>query len=199
MNSAPFEIIAAPFTLYVAAVATAFPDVDEAPGASWTKVGTSGADNYSEDGVTVQMAQTLETFRALGSTGARKAFRTEEELRISMTLMDLTLEQVKYALNENAITTTAAGSGTPGTKKIGLSRGTEVTRCALLVRGVSPYGDMAAQFEVPIAVVDGEPELVLVKGEPVGVALEFMALEDVSASSVEERFGRFVAQTAAAL
>jgi hypothetical protein len=199
MNSAPFEIIAAPFTLWAAPVSTVFPLVSVAPAVDWVKIGTSGADNYSEDGVTVTPSQTVEVFRALGSTGPRKAFRTEEDLRISLTLHDLTLEQVKLALNGNAVATIVAAPGVPGTKDIGLSRGQAVTRYALLVRGVSPYGDFAAQFEVPIVVEVGEPELVFVKGEPAGVALEFQAIEDVSASDPTERFGRLIAQNAAAL
>jgi hypothetical protein len=198
MNSAPFEIIAGPFTVYAAPVSTAFPDVDTTPAVDWIKLGTSGADNYSEDGVTVAMAQTVEVFRALGSTGPRKAFRTEEDLRVSFVLHDSTLEQVKHALNGNTVATTAAGAGTPGTKDIGLTRGTEVTRYALLVRGISPYGDWPAQFEVPIAVVVSEPEIVATKGEAQGIAIEFQALEDLSASATE-RFGRLVCQNANAL
>jgi hypothetical protein len=199
--SAPFEIIAQPFTLYTAPVGTAFPDVDTTPGAGWTKVGTNGDLNYTEDGVTVNHAQTVEAFRALGSTGPRKAFRTEEELRISLTLADLSLEAYKLAMNGNAITTTAAASGTPGTKDIGLSRGLAVTQYALLIRGAgSPYGaSMAMQYEIPVAVEAGEPEVVFVKGEPAGLALEFLVLEDPSASTESERFGRLVAQNAAAL
>jgi hypothetical protein len=198
---APFEIVAQPFTLWLAPTGTAFPDVDTVPDVGWTKVGTSGDLNYSEDGVTVTHGQTVEAWRALGSTGARKAFRTEEELRISLTVMDVSLEQYKVALNGNTVSTTAAGAGTPGFKDIGLSRGLGVTRYALLVRGVGgPYGDaFAMQYEVPIVVEVGEPEVVYVKGEPAGLALEFMALEDASAVDAKERFGRLVTQNALAV
>lgn len=198
-NSAPFEIIAAPFTLYLAPVGTAFPAVDVAPGGAWVKVGTSGDRNYTEDGVTVQHSQTIEQFRAAGSTGPIKAFRTEEALLISMVLADVSLEQYALALNHNAITTTAAGAGVPGTKKAGLSRGAFVAQRALLVRGVSPYGDaMDMQYEVPKAFQSGSPEAVYRKGEPAALALEFTALEDPGAASTAERFGRLVAQTAPA-
>jgi hypothetical protein len=200
-NVAPFEIIAQPFTLWVAAVGTAFPSLDDEPGVSWTKVGTSGDRNYTEDGVTLSHAQSQEMFRALGSTGPRKAFRTEEELRIALVLADLTLEQYKLALNGNAITTQAAGAGTAGYKEIGLSRGLGVTQYALLVRGAhaSPYMDGIAQYEIPVVVEAGEPEVVFTKGEPAGLALEFVALEDPAAASEDERFGRLVVQTAEAL
>lgn len=197
---APFEIIAQPFTLYTAPVGTAFPDVDTDPGASWTKVGTSGDNNYTEDGVTISNPQTIELWRALGSTGPRKAFRTEEELRIALTLADLSLEQYKLALNGNTITTTAAGVSQPGIKEIGLSRGLLVSQYALLVRGDgSPYGaGFKMQYQVPIVVQGAEPEVVFVKGEPAGLALEFIAIEDPSAATPDERFGVLVCQTALA-
>ena len=57
--STPYEVVAQPFTLWVAPVGTAFPDVDTAPDGSWTKVGTSGDLNYTEDGVTVTHSQSV--------------------------------------------------------------------------------------------------------------------------------------------
>jgi hypothetical protein len=198
-NSAPFEIIAAPFELWVAAVGVSFPDVDEVPDSSdWTLVGTSGDLNYTQDGVTVDHAQTLSAFKPLGSTGKRKVTRVEEEQKISLTLADLSLEQYALALNGNTITTTPASAGVPGTKKIGLMRGTNVRQYALLVRGPSPYmEDGVAQYEVPVVVQSGQPKPVFRKGadQPADLALEFDTLEDPDASTPDERFGRFVAQT----
>ena len=198
--STPYEVVAQPFTLWVAPVGTAFPDVDTAPAGSWTKVGTSGDLNYTEDGVTVTHSQSVELWRALGSTGPRKAFRGEEELRISLVLADVSLEQYKVAMGFNTVTDTAAGVGTPGYRSLGLSRGLTVTQRALLVRGSgSPYGDsFSMQYEIPVAVEAGEPEVVYTKTEPAGLALEFVAIEDPNASSTDERFGRLVAQDAVA-
>lgn len=198
MNTRPYEIVAQPFTLWVAAVGSAFPTVDEDPGVAWTKIGTSGDLNYSEDGVTLNHAQTVEYFRALGSTGARKAFRTEEDLRISLAVADVSLEQYAVAMNYNTVDSDAPGVGTSGTKTLGLSRGLTVAQRALLVRGAdgsSPYGAAwVLQYEVPVAVQVGEPEVVYVKGEPALLALEFMALEDPDATDEAERFGRLIAQ-----
>lgn len=198
MSTRPYEIIAQPFTLYLAAVGTEFPEIDEEPDENWAKVGSSGDLNYSEDGVTIQHSQSVEPVRALGSAGPRKAFRTEEELRISMKLMDLTLEQYATALNHNTVTTTEATETVGGHKTLGLSRGLELPQRALLVRGNgSPYGDgYNMQYEVPVAVQVGEPEVVFTKGEPAGLALEWLALEDPDAESEDERFGRLVAQNA---
>jgi hypothetical protein len=191
-NTAPYEIIAAPCTLWLAPTGTAFPAIDEAPGGSWTKIGTSGDRNYIEDGVTVQHAETVAKFRSAGSTGVRKLFRTEEDLVITVTLADLTLEQYKQALNGNTVTDSV---GDP--KKIGLSKGMTVTQYALLVRGPSPYGDdFNLQYEVPVVGQTGSQEVTFRKGEPAALQLEFTAVEDPNASSDDERYGRLKAQDA---
>lgn len=195
--SQPFEIVAQPFTLYLAAVGSTFPTIDETPGVGWFKVGTSGDLNYSEDGVGFNHKQKIEVFRALGSTGPRKAFRTEEEQTISLQLVDFTLEQMATALNGNTVSTVSAGVGTAGYKSIGLSRGLDVRQYALLLRGekASAYmEDGVAQYEVPVAVMVSEPEVKFVKGSPAMLTLEFQTLEDPDAVSEEERFGRTIMQ-----
>lgn len=196
----PFEIIAAPFTVWVAPVGEAFTDVDETPAGNWFKIGTSGDKNITEDGVTISHPQTLEMFRMLGSTGPVKASRTEEDLIISLMLADLTLEQYRHALNGGTVSTVAAGAGTPGYKHVPIRRGLDITERALLIRGPSPYGDgWSLQYEVPRVIHSGEPELVFVKGEPAALLMEFTALEDTDAVSDNLRFGRIVAQNATAL
>lgn len=189
-NSAPFEIVAGPLELYLAPVGEAFPPIDVAPAGGWVKVGASGKRNYSEDGVSVNHDQTVEGFRAAGTTGKRKMFRTEEDLRITVSLADVTLEQYKYALNGNTVTNAA---GDP--RKIGLSRGRQVTEYALLARGASPYGDdFHVQYEVPRCAEVGSQEVSFQKGTPAMLQLEFEALEDDNAASEDERFGRLLAQ-----
>lgn len=196
-NSVPFEVIAAPFTAYLAPVGTAFPAIDAAPGVSWTKVGTSGDLNYLEDGVTVSHEQTVEYFRSLGSTGPRKAFRTAEELMIRFVLADLSPAQYALALNHNTVSDEAAGVGTAGYKTLGLSRGLTIVQRALLVRGPSQAMAVGnAQYEVPIAIQEGKPEVVFRKNAPAALALVWRALEDPDAATEDERFGRLIIQTA---
>jgi len=201
-NTVPYEVIAAPYVVWFAPVATAYPLLNAAPSGSWTKVGTSGELNYDDAaGVTIQHSQTVVKWRAAGDAGSRKAFRTEEDQIIKLKLVDVTLEQYAIALNGNTITTVAAGSGTVGYKKIGLSRGFTVATVALLIRGTaSPYGaDYIGQYEVPVATQVGNPTVMLTKkGEPAGLDLEWHALVDPSASSAAEYFGRLLFQNAAA-
>lgn len=197
----PFEIIGAPLTVWIAPVGTAFPLIDAAPGVGWTKLGTNGDRNYSNDGVTVMHSKTYQQAIPAGGTGPSKAFLDEEQLMIRLTLWDISLEQYAYALNNNDITTVAAGAGTAGHKKIGLSQSVgRTTEFALLARGLSPYNEtMNAQYEIPRCYDSGSAEPVFRKGAPAGLALQFTALEDLAASSEQERFGRFRAQHQAAL
>jgi len=196
----PYEIIGAPLTLWLAPEGTAFPLIDADPAVDWVKIGTNGTRNYSDEGVTVVHNQSIEQARPVGSTGPVKAWRTEEDLMIRVTLWDLTLEQYAASLNDLAIATTAAGAGTAGFKEIGLTQGQEVVTYALLARGVSAYGDgFNAQYEVIRCYQSGNPEVVYVKGVPAGLELEFTALEDLAAVSDAERFGRLVMQHQAPL
>lgn len=197
-NSAPHEVIAAPWTAYWAPVGTAFPALHEDPAAAWKKIGTSGPLNYDRaDGVTVIHRQTTAPWRSAGDTGVRKNFRTEEDQLVNLTLVDVTLEQYRASLNFNAVTSTPASAPAVGQKKIGLSRGSDITTVALLVRAdVTPYQEEGvSQYEVPLAQEIGSAEVPLSRpGEPARLRLEFMALVDVDASSEDERFGRLVMQ-----
>lgn len=196
----PYEIVGQPLELWLAPVGTAFPAIDDAPANTWVLVGTSGDRSQTEEGVTVTHSQTINKVRAGGSVGAIKAFRPEEDLMFRVTLMDVSLEQYKVAVNGNALTTTAAGVGTAGTKKMGLSRGKDVTVYALLARGVSPYDPTyTAQYQVPRCYVSGSPAIVYRKGQPAGIELTFEALEDMEAVTEDERFGSLIAQHQAAL
>jgi hypothetical protein len=196
----PFEIVGSPLSLWLAPLGTVFPLIDVAPAVAWKLIGTNGTANQDDSGVVVSHSQKVEVARPAGRTGPVKAWTSEEDFMISIGLWDISLEQYQYALAGVAPTTVAAGVGTAGYKKIGLSRGVEVTQYALLARGVSPYGDSYnAQFEVPRVYQSGSPKPKFGKGKPAGLDLEFSALEDLAAGSASERFGRLIAQHAAAL
>lgn len=188
----PFEIIGAPITLWVAPIGTAFPVINAAPAVAWTRIGTNGDRNYEVGGITVNHARSYDKVRTAGATGPVKAFLTEEDLMFSLTLLDLTLEQYQIAMNGNTITTVAPATGIPGTKRMGLSEAPGLTReYALLARGISPYNEaLPMQFEVPRCYQSGSPSPVFRKGGTgAGLALQFTALENLSATNAEERFG----------
>ena len=191
---APHQITAFPLTIYVAPTGEAMPDVDEAPAGDWLKLGTAGAKDYAEEGVTVTHSQTIETFTGAESTAPRKAFRTEEGLVLAFTLSDLSPEQFATILDDASVTTTAAGSGIPGTKDFDLLRGVGVEQFALLARGQSTIDNaLALQYEWPTVFQSGSPAPVFAKGSPAGLAVEFTALEVVAGE-----FGTLVVQSAVA-
>ncbi|WJS05206.1 hypothetical protein [Roseibium aggregatum] len=197
---APFEIIAAPFTAWWAPIGTAFPLIDAAPAVDWVLIGTNGPLNYSEDGVTVMHEQQTNETTPLGSTGAVKAFRTNESQQISFTVWDMSLELYRLGLNSNEVTTVAAGVGTAGYKSIPLYRGHNVANMALLIRGASPYADdMSMQYQIPRCYQSGSPEPVHQKGNPAGLEFTFRALTDLNAATEDARFGHIIAQHQAAL
>lgn len=200
MSQTPYEVVAGAIDAYLAAVGTAFPEVDEVPSGSFVLIGTSGSLNYDESGVSIAHKDKIETFRPLGSTATMKAFRTEEELSIKLKLVDVSLEQYKLAINSNVITTVPGVSGHPGYKSLGLTRGQEVQQYALLLRGegLSAYGIGAFQYEFPVVFQGGDPNPIFAKGKPAALELQFMAMVDQDATSADERFGRLVQQTSIA-
>jgi hypothetical protein len=191
--SAPFEIVAAPLTVYLAPVGTAFPDVSDTPSGTWIKLGTSGDKNYDEDGVTVAHEQNLEVFRPAGGAAPRKVWRTEEDLSIGFTLVDISADQYAKVLNDASVTTVAAAADVAGADTLDLMMGRDVALFAMIARGVSPADDQyAAQYQVPICYQSESPEPAYKKGEPAGLEIKFMALEDDTLG-----FGKLVIQTAA--
>lgn len=194
--SAPYEIQSIGMTAWLGAANAAEPlDLDAAPsGGTWTKLGTLGSDEYDEDGVTFTPEQNIEVFRGLGKTGPLKAWRTEEDLTVELTVYDTTVENVAKALNNVAVTSTAAGASISGAKSVPLVQGQDVALFAILLRtdSGSPYGDSyKSQFWIPVVYQGDNLELVYKKGEPVGVKFTFKALQDSS-----NGFGKYRAQNA---
>jgi len=178
-NSDPFEILAGPADIYVAPLGTAFPLVNAAPAVDWVLLARDT--EMDEAGVIVKADQTVEHVYSLGGTGSRKGFRTRQDLHVLFTVMDATVEAYSRALSDQAVATTAAGVGTPGYKTIALAMpGGAVATKALLVRvKESPYGDgMSAQWEFPRAYNSGNVETKYTKGIPVGLAFDFVVMDD---------------------
>lgn len=187
--AAPFEIIVAPLTVYVAPVGTAFPVVNAAPAGPWFKLGTSGTKNYDAKGVTVTHNETIGKFVPAGGTAARKAFRSEEQFLLEFELVDLTIEQYAKVLNDATVTVTA---GPPAIKDINLLQGLTVATFAMVARGVSPVNDaLPAQYQVPLCYEAASPSVVYSKGAPAALDVQFEALEDATLG-----FGKLIVQTA---
>ena len=187
-------VLVGPGKLYVADFSStlAFPNVETAPPGTWVELGEI------DGGVTITPSQTIDLHRVDSETGPVKATRSEEDVVISASLAEMTLEHLKEVFNSNSLIATAAASGVPGTKAIGLYRGLVVTERALLFRTKqSPYGNYVTQYEVPRGVFIGEAGMAWTKDEKTMIPVEFTALVDPNASSDNEKFGRVVMQDAA--
>lgn len=192
-NTQPYEIVAGPLDVYFAATGTAFPGIgttDDAikDGGTWTFVG------YTEGGVKVAHPQTIVELRADQVTGPIKAVRSEEGLEITFDLASLTLDNYALALNRAIEGPDTAG----GEKSVPLYRGGfQVETLALLCRQghLSPYGDKALQFEVPVCFQSGNPEDTFTKDNKAVLATSFHALVDPNRASDDESFGHVRAAT----
>ena len=194
----PFEIIAAPVIVYQAALGESMPLIDAAVAGNWAKIGTSGDQNITEDGVTVEHPDETESFYSVGGTGPVKVFRVREGFMCRFVLADISLEQYRHILNDNSVTDTAASSGVAGFREVDIYRGFGVSQVALLIRGTfSAYGDSwNSQFEIPNCYQTGSPEPVFQKGVPAALAFQYTAIEDPLAATSADRFGRIVVQDA---
>lgn len=192
-NSIPYQILGAPFEIWEAPVGTAFPEIDADPTAPWATVGTSGKLDYSEDGVTVELSETISKFRG-ASTAVRKQWRTEEDVMVKAKVLDMTVEQVARALNFNTVSDVPGG--TQNSVKVGLFKGPGIAQRALLVRGPSPYLDGAlTQFCIPVASVQSSSAVQFKKGEPAGFDIVWTAYADPDATSEDETYGYLQAAT----
>jgi hypothetical protein len=173
----------APHSLYIGVAGLARPDIDAAPAVDWVLVGTAGNRSYAEEGVRVNSPAAYNYFRGHGSAAPRKAFRSEEDVIIGVTLADMKLEQLATAFNK--LSTDVVETGI--TRKLGLSRGLGVQTVALLVRGPSPYMDDGfAQFWIPTACNVTSIELAMRRDNATTYPLEFRAIWYDLATSGEE-------------
>lgn len=169
------EIVNGPLSLYWGPVGEPFPAVADTPAGNWLLIGTSGAHNYSEDGVTVSHEKSVEYFRGLASPYPRKAFITEADITITVSMADMTLAQMRLAFNQNVVTTASPIA------HIQLDVGLDINEIALLVRGTGKSPQFIggnSQYELPRVVEEGSRELSHVKGDPVLAELIFRVIYD---------------------
>lgn len=186
----PYEIVAAPYTAFVAPAQTAAPKlilsekeiVEKEATLKFKKVGTSGNLNYSEAGVTVTQSQTIATFQSAGSTVPRKAWRTDEGLEVAFELADVSPTQYAMVMDNLTVTTRAGVTGTGGNyeeEEFNLFRGTKVYAYALYLRGISSLEEsLPSAYYIPCCYQGGNPALkYALKGGPAMLALQFIVLE----------------------
>lgn len=194
MSDSAYDILVGVGEIWVAPVGTTMPTLDQTPTAAsayWEYVGPS------EDGVKLDFDETINAFSPDTETGDTDAVRSHEAVKITANLYEATLENLALAFAAT-VTTVPAGSGTLGYKEIGMSRGAQVTKKAILFRGNSPYGDFPGQYLVPFGYISGKVGLEYKKEAHVLIPIEFNALVDKNASDPKFKFGRIQYGNAAA-
>jgi len=190
MNS--YELLSGAGTLYIAPIGEAFPDVDAVPAGNWEALGAT------KDGVTVTYDEDIAEITVDQETGVVKAIRTSESLKIEANLAQGTLENLGYVLGQTP-STTAPGAAQIGTVEIPSYKGAVVQEYAFLFRADSPYGAAyPAQYELPRGYFGGTVGLEYKKDDTVVVPCAFMALVDLTAATDADKFGKLIAQNAAA-
>lgn len=193
----PFAMVVSPGQVYLAPVGTTFPAVDAVPATPWGLLGTYGNRNHSETGIKIVHEKKMTEHFVSGSTGAQKATVQQERLTVAGELEDLTVEQYTKLLNGVAVQDIAELAGVAGYRQVNLRQGFDPAEFAVLIRLDSPYGQgMKAQYQIPRVYQSANPSPALSKAGPAMLQFEFSALEDLSATSADERFGKFIAQDA---
>lgn len=188
-----YEILSGVGTIYIAPAGEAKPAVNAAPSGNWVSLGET------DGGVKVTKTQSIEAFSTDQRTGKVKAIRTEEGVTVETNLVQATLENLANVLN-GQVTDTAPGSGTIGKRSLPLHAGADVDEIAILFRGDSPYSaTYPGQYYVPRGYIDDDVEMEFVKDGKVLIPFKFEALEDLDASTENDRFGVIEYQDAAAL
>ena len=177
MSTAPYQLMNGPFEVYVATPVVLAPDIaipSASIDAAWSLLGVDGDKDITEDGVKVLIEQDVSKFRGLGSVSARKLFRNSQDVTIQFVLADASIENYARALNDADINLDSHR------RLINLLMTSDVAQFSLLIRGDdrSPYGAFNTQWWIPRASHDANLETVYVKGEPVGLAYSFVALDD---------------------
>lgn len=191
VSNAPFEVVAFPYVCWLAVAGTAMPTLAEIKTAEeeakpkltgWNRVGTSGALNYNESGVTVNQPQTVQTFVGAGATMPRKAWRTDEAIEVSFELVDLSAKQAAYAAFDDVTVTTVAGvtgsAEKPGEEHFSLYKGPKLYYYAMVLAGISPMdAELYACYYMPACYQSASPSVKYsLKGGPAMLALQYTSI-----------------------
>ena len=125
-------IVAGPVYLYRGAVGLAQPNLNSTPASGWSLIG-EGA--WDEEGILATFNQAFEVKRTNNETLPIAAFRLTEDILLSGSMMNMALESVAHAINNNDVSVTAKTSSADGYKSMSLRRGLQVEEMALLLRG----------------------------------------------------------------
>lgn len=184
--SSPFNQITGALKAYIADYGTAEPNINQDPTSvpAWVSLGTTDGDQ------SIEISGALTFFRDNDHTGPTKTVREEEDVAITLTIVDSTHAIISRALSDVGKITTGTMNGA-NISRMPLKRGAQQKAYALLLRGAydSPYGQFPGQYYVPLVVSDSEPSPTRGKGNRQEWEVKFNALEDDAQSNEDMRLG----------
>ena len=163
-------------TVYYADIGEAMPDVDAAPGGGWTLIGTLGARDYDEAGISILSDVNTSDINSLGALRPECVVPTDIDLRVTLSLMDMSTAQLAVAFGFNTV---AAEAGPPAVNRLSLNMPDNFVAKALLVRfdGKSPdFQTGSAQYEFSNCIELGSKDINYNKESAAMAALEFKIL-----------------------
>lgn len=171
-HNTPFSQIVGAAKIYLAPYGTPEPSVASAPGAPWIEFGATEGEQ------TIAFAGALTYFRDNDHQGPVSAVRAEEDVNVSFTLVNSSLEFVSRVMHDVGKLTNDA-SPVPS-RVMPFKRGAYPTPYAILFRGDfdSPYGAYPGHHYIPYVVSDAEPALTRAKDGRQSVECNFVAIED---------------------
>ena len=179
-------MVSAPLDLYIADVGTGAPELSQPPPPPWMSLGRRGRTSIGEDGVSIDFTETIEAQRDLTTSTVTQLFRSDQDLLLKFSLMDLTVATFAELLGIQTPNVVAAGTGTAGyiessLLRPGMGDDFDVRLRSYLVRTDSPYGDdMNAQFWIPRAYTSLSGSLVFEKGHAVELECEVLSVRDTT-------------------
>lgn len=199
---APFTMISGPFDVYVSPYGTAFPKIKDSPAAPWVLLGTNGLKSQAEGGVKITKNQTWVKHRTEGYTAPAKMNRTEEDLKVSFALVDLSPSFFALAMG-TTVTAVASSGSDAGYDYVTFHGGPSADEFALYIRGFagsSPENITGSTYrcayKLPRCQQVGNCEIVHSKAGIAMVAFEYDGMVD-SAQSTGAELGWFEIQKTA--
>ncbi|KKL94103.1 hypothetical protein LCGC14_1868020 [marine sediment metagenome] len=182
MAVSPFEVIAGPARVWLAAVGATMPGIGDDDAAvlalGFVELGRT------DGGVSVGHNESIELIMVDQVTGPIKAIRTEETIVVTFSFANLTLENYAKVLNDVSVASVVSQE-----RSITLYQGPTVAQFAMLIRGDSPYEDDVMQFELPVVSQTGSPSMSFTRDDKSVLETEWTTLEDQAAGTDAAKYG----------
>jgi hypothetical protein len=140
---------------------------------AWREVGFT-----TDEGVHLILEQTFSEVAVAQQRSPALLLPTAANDRVTFTMLESTLENLRDALGRGAITTIAAASGTPGQKELTISEATTVQYVAVGFEGVAPPNTdgMPRRVLIPTAMAVAAVDLQFTHTVQQGIPVELRSL-----------------------